>query len=97
MKCLKEIKRVDQKQKNRIRPTGEEIRKAKKFLQNKKMPLNLFKPRLFASASKEINENYNGTLNNLLKVYKATNKVYRRKYYGNNTASTSDNTRNKEV
>ena len=46
---------------NNIRATGEEIRKAKKFLRNKKVPLALFKPNLFASASREINKNFDGT------------------------------------
>ena len=40
-----------------LRPTGEEIRKAKKFLQNNKMPTNVIKPHLFAMASKEIKKN----------------------------------------
>ena len=86
-----------QKNQNKEAVTGEEIRQAKKFLQNKKMPLTLFKPRLFAAASKEINNNYEKTFNNLINVYKATNKIYRRKRYEQDSSSRSDTTRNKKI
>jgi len=43
-------------QKKSLRPTGEEIRQAKKFLQNKKIKTQVIKPNLFAMASKEVNK-----------------------------------------
>lgn len=83
---------------DKTRPTGEEIRKAKKFLQNKKVPLSLFKPNTFAAASKEIKQNFDSTFNTLLNVYKSGNPYYKRRIKnGNNTTNTSDTTRNKEV
>ncbi len=83
---------------NKIRPTGEEIRKAKKFLRNKKVPLNLFKPNLFAASSKEIGQNFDGTFNTLINVYTSGNPYYKRRVKnGSNTTNTSDTTRNKKV
>lgn len=54
-----------------LRPTGEEIRKAKKFLQNNKMPTNVIKPHLFAMASKEIKKNFEETLDTLKTLYRS--------------------------
>ena len=36
----------------------EEIRKAKKFLENKNLSISIIKPRLFAQASNELNKNF---------------------------------------
>jgi len=47
------------------RPTGEEIRQAKKFLLNKNIQIQIIKPNLFATASKELKKNFNETLNAL--------------------------------
>ena len=44
------------------RPTGEEIRQAKKFLLNKNIQVQIIKPNLFAQASKELQKNFNETL-----------------------------------
>lgn len=44
------------------RPTGEEIRQAKKYLLNKKIKIQIVKPNLFATVSKELKQNYNKTL-----------------------------------
>ena len=41
---------------------AEEIRKAKKFLENKNLSISIIKPRLFAQASNELNKNFNDTL-----------------------------------
>jgi|TARA_R110000744_G_scaffold62471_3_gene128920 hypothetical protein len=83
---------------NKTRPTGEEIRQAKKFLQNKKVPLSLFKPNTFAAASKEIEQNFDKTFNTLLNVYKSGNPYYKRRIENaTNTADTGDTARNKKV
>ena len=83
---------------NNIRATGEEIRKAKKFLRNKKVPLALFKPNLFASASREINKNFDGTFDALMNVYKTGNPYYKRRMKNaDNTSNKSDTNRNKKV
>jgi hypothetical protein len=58
-------------QKKSLRPTGEEIRQAKKFLQNKKIKTQVIKPNLFAMASKEVNKNYDQTLQSILEVLNA--------------------------
>jgi len=58
-------------QKKSLRPTGEEIRQAKKFLQNKKIKTQVIKPNLFAMASKEIDKNYDQTLQSILEVLNA--------------------------
>ena len=58
-------------QKKNLRPTGEEIRQAKKFLQNKKIKTQVIKPNLFAMASKEIDKNYDQTLQSILEVLNA--------------------------
>ena len=50
------------------RPTGEEIRQAKKFLLNKNIKTQIVKPNLFAMASKELNKNFNQTLDVIRKV-----------------------------
>jgi arsenate reductase-like glutaredoxin family protein len=71
----------------KLRPTGEEIRKAKKFLKNNNMPTNVIKPHLFAMASKEIKKSYEDTLDTL-KV------LYRSKYA---EANGSDTGRNKKT
>ena len=47
------------------RPTGEEIRQAKKFLLNKNIKTQIVKPNLFATASKELKKNFNETLDAL--------------------------------
>lgn len=47
------------------RPTGEEIRQAKKFLLNKNIQIQIIKPNLFATASKELKKNFNETLDAL--------------------------------
>ena len=43
--------------------TAEEIRQAKKFLENKKYSIKKVKPRLFAIVSKELNIKFNDLLN----------------------------------
>lgn len=61
---------------------AEEIRQAKKFLENKKLSIKVIKPRLFAMASKELNTDFDNTLNELTKAlngktttsYKKSNK-----------------------
>ena len=58
-------------QKKSLRPTGEEIRQARKFLQNKKIKTQVIKPNLFAMASKEVNKNYDQTLQSILEVLHA--------------------------
>ncbi|HCI70721.1 MAG TPA: hypothetical protein DHV30_09050 [Balneola sp.] len=52
------------------RPTGEEIRQAKKFLLNKKLKIQILKPNLFAIASKELSQNYDKTLESIRKAVK---------------------------
>ncbi len=47
---------------------AEEIRQAKKFLENKKLSVKVIKPRLFAIASKELNKDFDDTLNELTKA-----------------------------
>ena len=47
---------------------AEEIRQAKKFLENKKLSIKVIKPRLFAMASKELNKDFDDTLNELTKA-----------------------------
>jgi len=47
---------------------AEEIRQAKKFLENKKLSIKVIKPRLFAMASKELNTDFDNTLNELTKA-----------------------------
>lgn len=47
---------------------AEEIRQAKKFLENKKLSIKVIKPRLFAMASKELNKDFDNTLNELTKA-----------------------------
>ena len=47
---------------------AEEIRQAKKFLENKKLSSKVIKPRLFAMASKELNTDFDNTLNELTKA-----------------------------
>ena len=47
---------------------AEEIRKAKKFLENKKLSIKVIKPRLFAIASKELKQDFDNTLNELTKA-----------------------------
>ena len=59
---------------------AEEIRKAKKFLENKNLSISIIKPRLFAQASIELNKNFNDTL-----------KFIKNKIYG-----TTDNSNKKE-
>ena len=54
----------------------EEIRKAKKFLENKNLSISIIKPRLFAQASYELNKNFNETL-----------KFIKNKIYGTNSNS----------
>tara|TARA_Y100000004_G_scaffold16669_1_gene17282 strand:- start:1 stop:195 length:195 start_codon:yes stop_codon:yes gene_type:complete len=53
---------------------AEEIRKAKKFLENKNLSISIIKPRLFAQASNELNKNFNDTLKFIKhKIYGTTN------------------------
>ena len=53
---------------------AEEIRKAKKFLENKNLSISIIKPRLFAQASIELNKNFNDTLKFIKnKIYGTTN------------------------
>ena len=44
---------------------AEEIKQAKKFLENKKLSIKVIKPRLFAIASKELKQDFDNTLNEL--------------------------------
>lgn len=44
---------------------AEEIRQAKKFLENKKISINLVKPKQFALASKKLNASFEDALNKL--------------------------------
>ena len=53
---------------------GDEIRQAKKFLENKKMSIKVIKPKLFAMASKEANKSLDDTLKSIARKYgEATN------------------------
>ena len=53
---------------------GEDIRQAKKFLENKKLSLKILKPKLFAIASKKANKSFDDTLKSIARVYgEATN------------------------
>ena len=53
---------------------GDEIRQAKKFLENKKMSIKVIKPKLFAMASKEANKSFDDTLKSIAMKYgEATN------------------------
>jgi len=52
------------------RPTGEEIRQAKKFLLNKNIKTQIVKPNLFATAARELNKNFNDTLDVIRKAVK---------------------------
>ena len=53
---------------------GEDIRQAKKFLENKKMSIKVIKPKLFAMASKEANKSFDDTLKSIARKYgEATN------------------------
>jgi hypothetical protein len=47
---------------NKMSVTAEEIRQAKKFLENKKYSIKKVKPRLFAIVSKELNIKFNDLL-----------------------------------
>jgi ribosomal protein L10 len=47
---------------------AEEIKQAKKFLENKKLSIKVIKPRLFAIASKELKKDFDNTLNELTKA-----------------------------
>lgn len=53
---------------NNMSIKAEEIRQAKKFLENKKLSVKVIKPRLFAMASKELNKDFDDTLNELTKA-----------------------------
>ena len=58
----------------------EEIRKAKKFLENKNLSISIIKPRLFAQASVELNKNFNDTLRYIKnKIYGTTNNSNQKK------------------
>ena len=53
---------------------GEDIRQAKKFLENKKLSLKILKPKLFALASKKANKSFDDTLKAIARTYgEATN------------------------
>ena len=53
---------------------GDDIRQAKKFLENKKMSIKVIKPKLFAMASKEANKSFDDTLKSIARKYgEATN------------------------
>tara|TARA_B100001964_G_C14225672_1_gene597500 strand:- start:1828 stop:2013 length:186 start_codon:yes stop_codon:yes gene_type:complete len=53
---------------------GEDIRQAKKFLENKKLSLKILKPKLFAIASKKANKSFDETLKAIARKYgEATN------------------------
>ena len=59
---------------------AEEIRKAKKFLENKNLSISIIKPRLFAQASNELNKNFNDTLKFIKnKIYGTTNNSNQKK------------------
>jgi hypothetical protein len=59
---------------------AEEIRKAKKFLENKNLSISIIKPRLFAQASSELNRNFNDTLKFIKnKIYGTTNNSNQKK------------------
>ena len=59
---------------------AEEIRKAKKFLENKNFSISIIKPRLFAQASIELNKNFNDTLKFIKnKIYGTTNNSNQKK------------------
>jgi hypothetical protein len=59
---------------------AEEIRKAKKFLENKNLSISIIKPRLFAQASIELNKNFNDTLKFIKnKIYGTTNNSNQKK------------------
>lgn len=47
---------------------AEEIRQAKKFLENQKLSIKVIKPRLFAMASQELKKGFDETLNELTKA-----------------------------
>jgi|TARA_B100000085_G_C18548885_1_gene515031 hypothetical protein len=46
---------------------AEEIRQAKKFLENKKLSIKIVKPRIFAQVAKKANVNFDKLLNSMLK------------------------------
>jgi len=48
---------------------GEDIRQAKKFLENKKMSIKVIKPKLFALASKQVNKSFDDTLKEIARKY----------------------------
>jgi|TARA_Y100000296_G_scaffold33389_1_gene38659 hypothetical protein len=48
---------------------GEDIRQAKKFLENKKMSIKVIKPKLFAMASQKANKSFNDTLKVIARKY----------------------------
>ena len=48
---------------------GEDIRQAKKFLENKKMSIKVIKPKLFAMASKQENKSFDDTLKEIARKY----------------------------
>ena len=51
---------------------GDEIRQAKKFLENKKMSIKVIKPKLFAMASQKANKSFDDTLKAIAKKYGET-------------------------
>ena len=53
---------------NSMSVKAEEIKQAKKFLENKKLSIKVIKPRLFAIASKELKQDFDNTLNELTKA-----------------------------
>ena len=48
---------------------GEDIRQAKKFLENKKLSIKVLKPKLFAMASKKSNKSFDNTLKAIATTY----------------------------
>jgi len=53
---------------------GEDIRQAKKFLENKKLSIKVLKPKLFALASKKAKKSFDDTLKSIARTYgEATN------------------------
>ena len=48
---------------------GEDIRQAKKFLENKKLSIKVLKPKLFAMASKKSNKSFDDTLKSTARTY----------------------------
>ena len=48
---------------------GEDIRQAKKFLENKKLSIKVLKPKLFALASKKANQSFDDTLKSIARTY----------------------------